>query len=251
MFSVLHVEHNRFYHEIVKNVIADEELQYIPVKSPDEAYKILESTKINLIITGLIFEGQSGEHFIKSLNASKYKNLPVLILSSNEDEEIHKNTKEFGKIEFMNKNLPMDKLKACINKYISRDYTYQKLKEFKIAVLDDNEFELKIIKKFFDLNNVTNVSYYTDPEVFLNAKVNYSLNLIDYMLPKLSSEKVVADLRARDKGAIILVASSVENEGIISNILNSGANDYIIKPFNEDILLARLRINISNYILNK
>lgn len=126
MFSVLHVENNRFYHEIVKNIIKDEELQYIPVKSPEEAFRILESTKINLIITGLIFEVEAGEQFVKKLNMSKYKNLPILILSSTDDEDIKKKMFELGAAEFINKNFIADKLKLHINKYISRDYTIEK-----------------------------------------------------------------------------------------------------------------------------
>lgn len=251
MFTVLHVEHNRFFHEIVRNMIADEELNYIPVKSPKEAFKILESTKINLIITGLIFEGETGEQLIENLHKSRYKNLPVLILSATEDEDMKNKKFEHGEIEFINKNTAMSKFKYYVNKYVNRDETYDKLNKIKIAVLDDNELELKIIQKMFALNNVTQVDYYSDPETFLQSKEEYSLYLIDYMLPKMSGEKVIAELRKKYKSALIFAISSIENEAVISNIMYAGANDYIIKPINEEIFLARIKANLTTYLLQR
>lgn len=251
MFSVLHVEHNRFYHEIVRNLISGEELQYIPVKSPREAYKVLQDTKINLIITGLIFEDTSGVEFIRSLNTSRYRGLPILILSSNDDEDIRRKTPDLGPLEFINKNTAMDRLKIHINKYINRCSMYEKLKSFKIAVVNDNEFELSTLKKMLTSNHVAEADYYTDVDALFKSKEEYSLYLLDYALPGVSGDRLTSIIREKNRKALIFVITAVEDDEILSNIYNAGANDYIIKPFGEDVLLSRLRASVTTYLLNR
>lgn len=251
MFSVLHVEHSCFYNRIVQNIISNEEFKYICVKSPSDSYEVLEGSKINLIITGLEFENETGQDFIENLNKSKYKNIPVIVLSSNDDVEVKQRLVELGVVDFVNKNSFVDRLKGYINKYNSNDRTQEELKKIKIAVLDDSKFELNRIKRIFQLNNIINVDYYSDPEMLLNSKEIYSLYLVDYVLPKLSGEQVILELRSKLKYVLIIAISGTENDSTVSNILNSGADDYIMKPYSESIFMARIRANIRTFGLLK
>ena len=249
MFSVLHVDHSNFYNELIRNMISDTDIEYLSAQTPRDAIIILGYHKIDLIITALEFEHEKGEDFIKSLNSSLYKDIPVIVLSSTDDLEIKKRLFNMGVIDFINKNSFIDRFKNYINKHNSTDFTYDKLKEIKIAVLDDNYLELNRMKRILELNQVFNVDYYIDPEELLNSKEEYSLYLIDNILPKISGEQVVIELRSRLTYVVIIIISEIGNENAISTILNSGADDYITKPHSEGILMARLRANIRTFLL--
>lgn len=70
----------------------------------------------------------------------------------------------------------------------------------------------------------------------------YDVILLDIMLPKLNGLKVVKTLRKnRDKTPVLLLTAK---DGIEDRVmgLDSGADDYLVKPFAFEELLARIRV---------
>ncbi|QEK12839.1 diguanylate cyclase [Crassaminicella thermophila] len=249
MLSILHVDYNFFYKEILKDIIEERNFEYFSVRTPREAFEVLKNKKIDLIITALEFKDKKGEDFIKSLNESPYKNIPVIVLSAKDDIETKNKLFNLGVIDFIHKSSFLDGFKNYIDRFELVDFADEQLKKAKIAVLDDNSLELMIIKKIFELNNITNVDYYNCAEELLNQMQAYSLYLIDFVLPSISGEQVILELRKKYKYALIIAISAIDNQKIISNILSSGADDYITKPFNENVFIARLKANIRTFLL--
>ncbi len=249
MLSILHIDNSLFYKKIVSNLITEKDFQYISVQTPKEAFEILQKQKIDLIITGLEFGEDTGEDFIKTLNQSNYNHIPIIVLSSRDDGITRNALFNLGVIDFINKVEFIEKLQSYIDKFHLDDLLNEQLKEIKIAVLDDEPLTLRIIQKIFKLNNITNVDYFTHPNDLLNQKEGYSIYLIDFILPSKSGKEVILDLRQKYKYALIFAMSVLDNQKIISNILCSGADDYILKPFNEKIFMARLKANIRSFLL--
>ncbi|MEN9352836.1 MAG: hypothetical protein RL318_161 [Fibrobacterota bacterium] len=69
----------------------------------------------------------------------------------------------------------------------------------------------------------------------------YSLIVLDMMLPGLSGLEVLAALRQKDLRTPVLILSALSGNEKIVEGLNAGADDYLAKPFELDILLARVR----------
>ncbi len=70
---------------------------------------------------------------------------------------------------------------------------------------------------------------------------NYDLLILDLMIPKLSGEEVVQQLRAARSATPILVLTAVSETGKTIDLLNIGADDYMTKPFDLGELIARAR----------
>jgi len=69
---------------------------------------------------------------------------------------------------------------------------------------------------------------------------DYDLVILDIMLPKKSGIEVCAQVR-RDKINIpILILTAKDTEEDIIGGLNAGADDYLVKPFSFEVLLARI-----------
>ncbi|MCY6354617.1 GGDEF domain-containing response regulator [Clostridium sp. ZS2-4] len=249
MLSILHIDNNYFYKRIMKNASIDQSFRYSSANCPAEAFEILENDSIDLIITALEFKDENGENFIKCLNESKYKSIPVIVLTSNDGIESKKKMFELGVIDYLLKDTCMDNLFMDINRFKTKDSIDKRLKDIKIAVLDDSHLELEIIRKIFQLNNITNVDYYSKPDKLLNSTTEYSLYLVDFILPNISGEQVILELRKKYKYSLIVTMSSIDNHKVISNILSSGVDDYIMKPFNENVFMARLKANIRTFLL--
>ncbi len=69
----------------------------------------------------------------------------------------------------------------------------------------------------------------------------YDLILLDLMLPKLNGEEVIRQLRAARDATPVLVLTAVSQTGKTIELLDAGADDYLIKPFDLGELIARSR----------
>ena len=71
------------------------------------------------------------------------------------------------------------------------------------------------------------------------------LILLDLGLPDMDGMEVLSAVRSWSSIPIIIVSARHEENYIVS-ALDNGADDYIVKPFNNSILLARLRTALRN-----
>ena len=69
----------------------------------------------------------------------------------------------------------------------------------------------------------------------------YDLIVLDLMLPKMDGLSVLKRLRARNDATPVLVLTAREGKGPIVQLLNSGADDYLSKPFDLGELIARAK----------
>lgn len=111
---------------------------------------------------------------------------------------------------------------------------------FKILVVEDNVKMRNELKTFLE-NNGYEVSYVTD---FINVKdfiINskFDMILLDLNLPNINGEFICKEVRKESSVPIIVVTSkNTDIDELIS--INYGADDFITKPYNPQILLARI-----------
>jgi len=82
-----------------------------------------------------------------------------------------------------------------------------------------------------------------DGETGLNTALNddYDLIILDIMLPKLSGLTVCKQIRAAGQHTpVLMLTARGQNRDVIQG-LDTGADDYLAKPFSFEVLLARLR----------
>jgi DNA-binding response OmpR family regulator len=71
-------------------------------------------------------------------------------------------------------------------------------------------------------------------------QTTYDLIVLDVMLPMISGFTVLQQLRRRTVVPVIMLTARVHRQDRIQG-LNTGADDYLLKPFDPDELLARIR----------
>ena len=78
-------------------------------------------------------------------------------------------------------------------------------------------------------------------EYLTNDRSTYSLAIIDWMLPKMSGIEICRRLRAEKYPLPILMLTARDRMEDKITGLDAGADDYLVKPFGMEELLARLR----------
>lgn len=124
----------------------------------------------------------------------------------------------------------------------------------KILVVDDNETNIEIITHIL-LNQGYEVAVAYDGEYALELAdaLDFDLILLDILLPGISGLDVAKRLLTMDrsKNTPILFLSALNETSDIVKGLETGAVDYITKPFQESEILARIRTHIKIKTLEK
>ena len=111
-----------------------------------------------------------------------------------------------------------------------------------ILIIEDEKKLVDILKKALKGERYSvDVAY--DGEVGLEkaSSNNYSLILLDVMLPKKDGFAICKELRAREIHTPIIMLTARDSIRDRVEGLDSGADDYIIKPFGISELFARMR----------
>lgn len=112
----------------------------------------------------------------------------------------------------------------------------------KLLLAEDERDLSKVIKKILELNNyVVDVAYDGEEALYFVNNSYYDGIIMDIMMPKLDGISVVKEIRASGNGVpiLILTAKSEIDDRVLG--LDSGADDYLSKPFATKELLARIR----------
>ena len=113
----------------------------------------------------------------------------------------------------------------------------------KILVVEDEKDLNRVITKHLKKNNYSVDSCFDGEEALdYISHGEYDLIITDIMMPKIDGYGLIKQLR-NDKNStpvIMLTAKDGLDDKILG--LDSGADDYIVKPFEFDELLARIRV---------
>tara|TARA_Y100000768_G_C23990785_1_gene692644 strand:+ start:7061 stop:7726 length:666 start_codon:yes stop_codon:yes gene_type:complete len=117
----------------------------------------------------------------------------------------------------------------------------------RILIIDDDILSAKITLKKLEKKGFE-VEARSSAIEFLNelkpaSKINFDMILLDVMMPDISGLEVLEKIRAIKNNIelpVIMVTSKDETEDIVK-ALRLGANDYVTKPMNLEVVMARMK----------
>jgi two-component system response regulator CpxR len=119
--------------------------------------------------------------------------------------------------------------------------TDEKQKQLSLLLIDDDAELCGMMREFFAESGHQLECAYNGREGLARAlSGNYDLVILDVMLPIVDGFAVLQQLRRRKDLPVIMLTARVQQQDRILG-LDSGADDYLPKPFDPDELLARIR----------
>ena len=111
----------------------------------------------------------------------------------------------------------------------------------RVLLAEDDPMLSKIIAQTLK-NNAMAADVFVDGKSAIAAAfaADYDLILLDLGLPRIDGIEVLKEIRKKKDIPIIIISARDSVESRLAG-LNGGADDYLIKPFNSDELLARIR----------
>jgi two-component system OmpR family response regulator len=112
----------------------------------------------------------------------------------------------------------------------------------RILVVEDEKRLASSLRTGFEAEGFAVDTAYDGPEGLWYAREHaYDAILLDIMLPGLNGYKVCETLRAEQNWTPILMLTAKDGDWDQLEALDTGADDYVTKPFSSQVLLARVR----------
>lgn len=119
-------------------------------------------------------------------------------------------------------------------------------KKILILVVEDDSDISNMVCDLLEQSGYSTKPAYSGTEALMYFNDKFNLVLLDLMLPGLAGELVLQEIRKHSNVPVIGLSAKTDKTSTI-NLLKSGADDYIVKPFNNDELLARIEAQLRRY----
>jgi two-component system chemotaxis response regulator CheY len=113
----------------------------------------------------------------------------------------------------------------------------------KVLIVDDSMFMRKSIKSALISSgkyDVIGEAANGDQGIELALELNPDIITMDNILPDMLGVDIIKELRKEELQSKIIMISAVGQDNIIDECKRSGANDYLVKPFTNEVLIEKL-----------
>ena len=109
----------------------------------------------------------------------------------------------------------------------------------KILLVDDAAFMRKMIKDTLSKNGYTELFEAVDgaDAVEKFSEIGPDLVIMDITMPNMDGLEALKAMRAKNGSANIVMCSAMGQEAMVIDAIQSGAKDFIVKPFKADRIL--------------
>lgn len=112
----------------------------------------------------------------------------------------------------------------------------------RILLIEDEQSIIKLLKSGLETESFVVVVAEDGQEgSFLARTGEYDLIILDNILPKKCGVEVLQEIRSEGKTMPVIILSVKSDTTTKIALLNAGADDYLIKPFSFEELMARIR----------
>ncbi|CDI49827.1 response regulator, partial [Clostridium tetani] len=160
MYTVLYIEQSGFFSNIIRVILEKQGYAYINTDSFSEAHYIIENNDVDLIITSLLAKGGSIEEFIKDINSSDKKEIPIFVVTGDNINEKKKSLFNLGISDYILKEDLQEEISKHVQAVLEEDGYMRDLREAKIVVVEDSSLEYAIVRDILKKYGIENLEFY-------------------------------------------------------------------------------------------
>lgn len=241
--NIFIIDDSAFTRKIIKQELQSiESVDFYEAADAQSALNLLEKFQPDLITMDVNLPDGNGISLLKKIRENeKFVNVPAIVISGNTDESLSKRAFEVGAVEFMRKPFKPGKLRAYV---LDLNKTHQTLEGIHVLVVDDSMLVRSTMARILHPKGVRVQMAKDGREAWEMMQQDPEIEMVitDYLMPHLNgielSRRIRNDLKRQEVPILILTA--LGEHDLVLEALNAGVNDYIVKPFSREELLARI-----------
>ncbi len=183
-------------------------------------------------------------------SAEKTKNIPVFILARDPDDKASLGNP--NGLQTPEGVVPISSIESDLSNYVEAFFESALRRASgmsKVIAIDDSPIMCKLYSQILSKRNYKH-QIISDPTTAIETvdKFRPDLILMDQNMPEINGFDLTRMIKSRPEHAnvrIIMVTSDAKKESIIK-ALDSGVVDFLTKPFDEEILLARMKVHLNS-----
>lgn len=111
-----------------------------------------------------------------------------------------------------------------------------------ILLVDDAAFMRLMLKNMLEGNGHTIVGEAADGEQGFSKykEVNPDITFLDITMPVKNGLECLKDIKGYNPDAKVIMCSAMGQQAMVIEAIQNGAKNFVVKPFNEDRILAAL-----------
>ncbi len=124
----------------------------------------------------------------------------------------------------------------------------------RILVVDDQEASRRVLVHLLEAFGMETIQIENGVDALLAVQSEHpDLVLLDLFMPGMNGETVLRELKRNPAtyALPVVMISGNDDAKLVSRCIELGAEDYVVKPFNESILMARVRAGLNRKRLNE
>jgi len=177
------------------------------------------------------------------------RNIPVVFIAENDKWETQKEAFAVGAAEYVVTPFPRGKLAEIAKRLLGKkEVKEEKLGSQTILIAEDSDTIRALVSGILRKQGHAVVEAEDGLVAWsiLQKRKDIDVIISDINMPNMDGHQLCRKIRDSDEFAFIpiIVISTVADKDDIAKILNSGADDYLIKPFATEEFLARLKAHL-------
>lgn len=244
--TALVVDDSRSVRLMLKKPLLDAGFAVLEAEDGVEGWELLQrSPEVTVVSTDCEMPRLDGIGFVKKIRSEKkYLDLPVLMLTSRNDQETVSAARNAGVDRFLTKPFQPDEyVKTVVSLLVGK----QTKEEYTIFFADDSKVDRVALQTLLKKWGFHYQAFGNGNDLAEGlCEFRPDLVLLDLYMPVEDGVAILKRIRndERLKEIPVIMISSFGNYEKISSALGAGVNDFVVKPFVDEEVYARILIHL-------
>ncbi len=233
------------------------DLDIISATDGESALKQTKDTPIDLVITDMMMPGMNGLELIESLRRHAFGNpLHSILITAYDVPGLRESARRIKIDDVFIKPIPPEQICKIVRRALEHAQPRTALPrhdagaspKFKLLAADDNPSNLSLLLRYLQQEEYQIYTASNGAETLEKLRAEPpDLLLLDVNMPEVDGFQVLEQMRADpalEHIPVIIITAARLDPVDMQYALNTGADDYITKPFDRRELLARIRTRL-------
>lgn len=248
--SILVVDDEETNRDILSRRLVKEGYAVMTADSGKAALNMLRLEHYDLVLLDIMMPGLDGYEVLERIRSEPYLHqTPVIMVTALSDESSIKRCLALGATDYVGKPFELTFLKSRIRQAVHALSNLRHPNDIvgshtaTVLIVEDDEVNRDLLVRRLNKAGYTThtASNGADALSLINQQA-YDLILLDIMMAQMDGYKALQKIRSCEafKDTSIIMISALGDAATIARCMELGADDYIMKPYNAEILNERV-----------
>jgi len=255
MKRVLVVDDSRTCRQMYRRELARGGYEVLEAADGLEAIDCVHHNEVDLVVLDIEMPNMDGYEVCERLRSKEFSSrffqkrdgvLPIVFVTASDSPEVRQKGFDLGANDFISKGFKKGVLRRTVDNILDPDNV---LSGMCALVVDDSRTQRNMVGRILEMKGVSVISAADGAEAYdimCRERDRVGMVITDLEMPRMTGDVLCRRLR-KDLGLArlpIIIITATDNREKLLQLFSAGASDYLMKPFENEELIARLKASL-------